>query len=151
MPRAKTKKAPKSLYKKIKENLLLLIALSLVFGIAGTALALGIQHKYHYTSNMYEVAACTTNYPGYPAIPQIPCTAIKEGWPAKFVSSDVHVQVGINDPHNPVLVTELFAMGDLHFRPALFLLDWLLWSAIGFGFLVAAIWLKKDSSKPKHR
>jgi len=130
---------------KIKERFVFYICLSLVLGIVGIVGSTYIIHRYHWSNTNYGISDCRVEAPtdptdikrGNPLIPPLTgCTGVKVGWPAAFAKSDVEISIGINNPSTPVSISELFGMGNILLSLPMFLLDWLLWSAISFALVV---------------
>lgn len=137
---------------------MLIVCASLLLGIVGIIAVLYVQQDgigvgdVHYTpqsDTQYGIFHCTEQSPGLPGVPNpyappIPnlsgCTGTRMGWPAAFVSSDVQISVGVNNPKIPVTISELFGFSAIHLNFVAFLVDWLIWSAVGFVIVCAGIW-----------
>lgn len=135
----------------------LIVCASLLLGIAGIIAVLYVQQdgigtgSIHYTpqsDTQYGIFHCTEQSPGLPGIPNsyapVPnlsgCTGTRMGWPAAFVSSDIQISVGVNNPKVPLSVSELFGFSAIHLNFVAFLADWLIWSVVGFAIVCAGIW-----------
>jgi hypothetical protein len=136
----------------------LMVCASLLLGIVGIIAVLYIQQdgigvgNVRYTpqsDTQYGIFHCTEQSLGLPDVPDpyaptIPnlsgCTGTRMGWPAAFVSSDVQISVGVNNPKVPVTIGELFGFSAIHINFVAFLVDWLIWSVVGFVIVLAAVW-----------
>lgn len=135
----------------------LMVCVSLLLGIVGIIAVLYVQQdgigigSIHYTpqsDTQYGIFHCTEQSPGLPGVPNlnelaIPdlsgCTGTRVGWPAAFVSSDVQISVGVNNPRLPVTIGELFGFSAIHLNFIAFLVDWLVWSVVGCAIVCAVV------------